>query len=75
MRLFDKQMSRRPTLRTLTLELGLSVTTVSRALANYEDVSPRTREQVRVAAERAGYVPNQSARRPVTGCSTTPSWT
>ena len=57
----------KPTLKSLAAELGLSITTVSRALAGYADVSPSTREQVRLAAERAGYVPNLNARRLVTG--------
>ena len=57
----------KPTLKSLAAELGLSITTVSRALADYSDVSSTTREQVRSAAERVGYVPNQNARRLVTG--------
>ena len=53
--------------RSLATELGLSITTVSRALGGYSDVSPKTREKVRATAERAGYVANQNARRLVTG--------
>lgn len=64
-------MANKPTLKSLAAELGLSITTVSRALANYPDVSPKTREQVRIAAERVGYVPDQSARRLVTGRTNT----
>lgn len=60
-------MMAKPTLRTLAAELGLSVTTVSRALAGHSDVSQKTREQVCSAAERAGYVANQNARRLVMG--------
>ena len=62
-------MTTKATLKTLAAELGLSITTVSRALAGYSDVSPKTRERVRLAAERMGYTPNQSARRLVTGRS------
>ncbi len=50
-------------LRTLAESLGLSVTTVSRALDGYPDVSRKTRERVTAAAEAAGYRPNAAARR------------
>ncbi len=51
------------TLRALATSLGLSVTTVSRALDGYEDVAPGTRIRVREAAEAMGYRPNPVARR------------
>lgn len=50
-------------LKQLAQSLGLSITTVSRALDGYSDVSPTTRERVRAAAEATGYRPNASARR------------
>lgn len=50
-------------LRILSARLGLSTTTVSRALAGYDDVSPATRERVREAAQEFGYVPNRTAQR------------
>jgi LacI family transcriptional regulator len=50
-------------LKQLAQSLGLSITTVSRALDGYADVSAATRERVREAAEKAGYHPNASARR------------
>lgn len=50
-------------LKQLAQSLGLSITTVSRALDGYADVSASTRERVREAAEKAGYHPNASARR------------
>lgn len=50
-------------LRELATSLGLSITTVSRALDGYPDVSEATRERVRVAAESAAYRPNAAARR------------
>lgn len=50
-------------LKELAQSLGLSITTVSRALDGYADVSAVTRERVRAAAEKAGYRPNASARR------------
>jgi DNA-binding LacI/PurR family transcriptional regulator len=51
------------TLRDIAQEVGLSVTTVSRALAGYDDVARSTRERVRSAAEKLGYSPNLTARR------------
>ncbi len=57
------------TLRDLSRHLGLSVTQVSRALNNYDDVSEDTRERVHRAARELGYQPNLSARRLVTGRS------
>lgn len=52
-------MSRpRPNLRTLATELGLSVTTVSRALKDAPEVKPDTRARVKEAAEKLGYVPD-----------------
>lgn len=50
-------------LRDIALKLGLSVTTVSRALADYSDVAAETRRRVRAEAERIGHVPNAMARR------------
>lgn len=55
------------TLRDLSRHLGLSVTQVSRALNNHDDVSEGTRERVHEAARALGYQPNLSARRLVTG--------
>ena len=50
-------------LRYIAASLGLSVTTVSRALAGYSDVAEETRRRVKAEAERIGYVPNAIARR------------
>ncbi|MCA0422942.1 MAG: substrate-binding domain-containing protein [Proteobacteria bacterium] len=58
-------------LRSLASELGLSVTTVSRALDGYEDVAVATRERVSRAAAAAGYRPNSAARRLRKGSSET----
>lgn len=49
-------------IRRLANELRLSIGTVSRALNDRPDVNPETRARVKEAAERAGYVPNQSGR-------------
>jgi LacI family transcriptional regulator len=54
-------------LQQLSAALGLSKTTVSRALAGYPDVSSATRERVREAAERFGYRPSAIARRLASG--------
>lgn len=54
-------------LKDLALELGLSQTTVSRALNGYPEVNEQTRIRVADAALRHGYRPNDSARRLATG--------
>jgi LacI family transcriptional regulator len=51
------------TLKDLAAALGLSITTVSRALAGYSDVAESTRQRVLEAAEKMGYVPDVTARR------------
>lgn len=58
-------------LRSLASDLGLSITTVSRALDGYEDVAVATRERVNKAAAAAGYRPNSAARRLRKGSSET----
>jgi len=49
--------------------LGLSPTTVSRALGGYPEVSAKTRERVVQAARDHGYRPNMQAQRLATGRS------
>jgi LacI family transcriptional regulator len=49
-------------LKHLAQSLGLSITTVSRALDGYSDVAPATRERVRAAAQAIHYQPNSAAR-------------
>jgi LacI family transcriptional regulator len=51
----------------LSESLGLSQTTVSRALNGYSDVSETTRLRVVEAAHRLGYQPNPQARQLATG--------
>ena len=58
-------------LRSLASDLGLSITTVSRALDGYDDVAATTRERVNRAAAAAGYRPNSAARRLRKGLSET----
>lgn len=50
-------------LKDLAARVGKSITTVSRALADYDDVSPVTKEAVRQAARALGYRPNVTARQ------------
>jgi len=56
-------------LKDLSRLLGLSATTVSRALNGYPEVNAETRARVLAAARRHGYAPNQMARRLATGRS------
>lgn len=54
-------------LKTLSEQLGLSQTTVSRALNGYPEVSQKTRERVLRAAQEANYQPNRFAKSLATG--------
>ena len=56
-------------LKDLAGHLGLSQTTVSRALNGYPEVNEATRQRVAEAAARLGYRPNASALRLATGRS------
>lgn len=58
-------------LRDLSRVLGLSQTTVSRALNGFPEVSEETRARVRAAADLHGYRPSAAARRLATGQSGT----
>jgi LacI family transcriptional regulator len=58
-------------LRTLSLALGLSQTTVSRALNGFPEVAEATRVRVQAAADLHGYRPSAAARRLATGQSGT----
>lgn len=49
-------------IRQLAEHLDISIGTVSRALNGKSDVNPQTRQRVLEAAERLGYVANQSGR-------------
>jgi LacI family transcriptional regulator len=50
-------------LKNLARQLGLSITTVSRALDGYPEVSAATRARVEAAAAAANYRPDPAARR------------
>lgn len=54
-------------LKELSASLGLSQTTVSRALNGYPEVSEATRERVRQAAARSDYAPSNQAKALATG--------
>jgi LacI family transcriptional regulator len=54
-------------LKELATKLGLSPTTVSRALNGYPEVNEETRERVMAAAQRHNYTPNTRAIRLATG--------
>jgi LacI family transcriptional regulator len=54
-------------LKSLAQNLGISETTVSRALNGYPEVSERTRQRVLAAAEQFGYRPNPMARSLASG--------
>jgi len=56
-------------LKTLAKSLGLSMTTVSRAINGYSDVSEKTRERVIAAAREMDYQPHPAARRLASGKS------
>ncbi|MFQ3568412.1 MAG: LacI family DNA-binding transcriptional regulator [Aggregatilineales bacterium] len=51
------------TLKDIAEKSGFSVTTVSRALAGYSDVNPRTRQLIEAIAQAEGYQPNVLARQ------------
>jgi LacI family transcriptional regulator len=58
--------ARSVTIKDLAADLGLSITTISRALNGYSDVGEKTRKRVAEAAQQMGYRPNRNAQRLVT---------
>lgn len=50
-----------PTLKNIAKTLGISITTVSKALKNYSDVSEKTRKSVVALAKELNYTPNSFA--------------
>jgi LacI family transcriptional regulator len=57
------------TLKDISRSLGLSITTVSRALNGFPEVNAETRRLVASRAEELGYRPNKFAQKLVTGRS------
>ncbi|MBC7249717.1 MAG: LacI family DNA-binding transcriptional regulator [Anaerolineae bacterium] len=51
------------TLKDIARHVGVSVTTVSRALGGYDDVAETTRQKILRAAEELGYYPSVTARQ------------
>ncbi|MEN8769021.1 MAG: LacI family DNA-binding transcriptional regulator [Candidatus Arcticimaribacter sp.] len=49
------------TLKDIAIALNISVTTVSKALKNYPDVSVKTKERVKTYAEKVNFTPNSFA--------------
>ena len=47
----------RTTIRDVAKKAGVSITTVSKALNDYSDVNPETRQRIREIAEELNYVP------------------
>ncbi len=60
-------MQKKTTLRSLALHLGISLGTVSRALANDPLIAQKTRSRVHAAAELLNYRPNRAAQSLRTG--------
>ncbi len=54
------------TIRDVAKEAGVSVSTVSKALADRKDVSASTKKKIKNVAEKLGYSPNSIARALVT---------
>lgn len=59
-------MSRRPTIRDVAEQAGVSIATVSRVLNDRADVSVETRQRVREVARSVGYTADPAARGLVT---------
>jgi DNA-binding LacI/PurR family transcriptional regulator len=51
------------TLKDIAREVGFSVTTVSRALNDYDDVSAETKQKIHAVADALGYYPDVTARK------------
>lgn len=61
-RLHASMPGRRVTLKDIARQLGLSLPTVSRALADHPDISEATKARVRESAQAMHYIPNFRAR-------------
>ncbi len=51
------------TIKDVAEQVGRSITTVSRALNNYDDVSEETRQLIKQTAREMGYVPSSIAKK------------
>ncbi len=70
----SKSVGRNVTIKDLAADLGLSITTISRALNGYDDVGEKTRARVFEAAKKHGYRPNRNAQRLVTQRTRNIAW-
>ena len=66
-RLKVNRRRRRVTISDVAAELGMAKGTVSRALNDYPDIAPSTRERVRCVARKLGYQPLSHAQAIKTG--------
>ncbi|MBN2047618.1 MAG: LacI family DNA-binding transcriptional regulator, partial [Anaerolineaceae bacterium] len=56
------KQSKKPTMKMVAAEAGVSIQTVSRVLNDRPDVAPETRKRVEEVIDRLGYTPNIYAR-------------
>lgn len=70
----SSRSGRSVTIKDMSAELGLSITTISRALNGYSDVGEKTRKRVVEAARKMGYRPNRNAQRLVTSRTHNVAW-
>lgn len=57
-----KENTTKVSIRDVAREVGVSITTVSRALNGYSDVSEKTKQKILEAVERMDYAPDANAR-------------
>lgn len=50
------------TIKDIAKQCGVGVSTVSRAINNHPDINPETRKMIMDTIEKAGFIPNNSAR-------------
>ncbi len=51
-----------PSLKDIAKQCGVSVASVSKALNDHSDISPKTKKRIRDTADKMGYLPNSQAR-------------
>lgn len=51
-----------PTIKDIAKQLGMSVSTISRAMNNHPDIKPETKQKILQAIEQLNYTPNALAR-------------
>lgn len=60
---FRKRVRMKVTIKDVAKRVNLSITTVSRALHDHDDVNPETKKRIIEAAKEMGYTPNILAQR------------